>query len=105
MWKHLTHPNVLPLLGVTITPLQLISDLMPGGDLPRYVKNNPDANLLGLVGVPSDARSSYVYSQHQLSNVADGLRYLHSCNVIHGGIKGVCDCSKCRFTVILTPSS
>ena len=61
MWKHLTHPNVLPLLGVTIAPLQLISDLMPGGDLPRYIKNNPDADLLCLVGVPPVARSSHDY--------------------------------------------
>lgn len=49
MWKRLTHPNVLSLLGVTITPLQLISNLMPGGDLPDYIETNPDADRLGLV--------------------------------------------------------
>ena len=26
---------------------------------------------------------------HQLSDAAGGLNYLHSCNVIHGGLKGV----------------
>ena len=50
MWKRLVHPNIVPLLG--ITQLQLISDWMPGGDLPTYIKKNPDADLLGLVRVP-----------------------------------------------------
>ena len=52
MWKYLEHPNILPLLGVTITPFQLISTWMPGGDLPEYIKKNPDADRLGLVSVP-----------------------------------------------------
>ena len=53
MWKHLTHPNIVSLLGVTPTPFQLVSNWMSGGDLPEYIKNNSDADLLGLVGVPS----------------------------------------------------
>ena len=52
MWKHLTHPNILPLLGVTLTPFQLVSTWMPGGDLPEYIKNNPDVNRIRLVGAP-----------------------------------------------------
>jgi len=52
-WKHLIHPNIVPLLGVTITPFQLISNWMSGGDLPEYLKKNSGANRLGLVGVPS----------------------------------------------------
>ncbi|KAF9646886.1 kinase-like protein [Thelephora ganbajun] len=71
MWKYWKHPNILPLLGVTIAPLQLISNWMPGETLPRYIKKHPDTDRLGL-----------------LSDVAKGLGYLHSCNVIHGGIKG-----------------
>jgi len=53
MWKRLTHPNILPLLGVTITPPQLVSNWMPGGDLQEYIKKNADANRLGLVCIPS----------------------------------------------------
>jgi len=49
MWKYLTHPNILPLLGITISPFQLISDWMPGGDLPEYIRKNPDVDRLGLV--------------------------------------------------------
>ena len=53
MWKHLRHSNILSLLGVTITPkFQLISNWMSGGDLPGYIKKNPNADRLKLVGVP-----------------------------------------------------
>ena len=52
MWKRLVHPNILPLLGITITPLQLISTWMPGGDLTGYIKNHTDADRLGLVCGP-----------------------------------------------------
>ena len=53
MWKHLTHPNVLSLLGVTMTPkFQLVSNWMSGGDLPGYIKKNFNADRLKLVGVP-----------------------------------------------------
>ena len=44
---------------------------------------------------------SNAYSSDQLSNVAKGLYYLHSCNVIHGDLKGVCDCSSSSFTTVL----
>ncbi|KAF9642811.1 kinase-like protein [Thelephora ganbajun] len=71
MWKHLTHPNIVPLLGVTIDPFELISDRMPGGDLTEYITNHPDTDRLSL-----------------LSDVAEGLNYLHSCDVIHGDLKG-----------------
>jgi len=50
MWRRLTHPNVLSLLGVTVTPPQLISRWMPG-DLPYHIKKHTDADRLGLVGV------------------------------------------------------
>ena len=52
MWKHLIHPNIVPLLGVAITPFQLISNWMPGGDLPGYIDKNPNTDRLKLVGVP-----------------------------------------------------
>ncbi|KAF9645418.1 kinase-like protein, partial [Thelephora ganbajun] len=71
MWRRLNHPNILPLLGVTISPLQLVSNWMPGGDLPEYIEKYPDADRLVL-----------------LCDIAKGLCYLHSCNVIHGDLKG-----------------
>ena len=50
MWKHLAHPNIVSLLGITPTPLQLISEWVPR-DLPEYIKNHPGADRLGLVGI------------------------------------------------------
>lgn len=50
MWKHLTHPNIVPFRGVTTAPLQLISDWMSGGDLANYINQHPNANRLRLVG-------------------------------------------------------
>ena len=52
MWKHSAHSNVVPLLGITFTPLQLISEWMPGGDLMEYTSKYPDADRIGLVCVP-----------------------------------------------------
>jgi len=44
----------------------------------------------------------HAYSRRQLSGVANGLCYLHSCNVTHGALKGVRNCSKSRFATVLT---
>ena len=52
MSKHLAHPNIVSLLGATIDPLELISDWMPGGDLPGYIAKHPDTNRLFLVRFP-----------------------------------------------------
>ncbi|KAF9644929.1 hypothetical protein BDM02DRAFT_823150 [Thelephora ganbajun] len=40
-WKRLTHRNIVPLLGVTIDPLQLISDWMSGEDLMASTISTP----------------------------------------------------------------
>ena len=63
MWKRLMHPNIVPLRGITITPFQLISDWMPGGDLPDYIKKHPDAHRLGLVSALL-LYSSHAYLHH-----------------------------------------
>ena len=51
-WKHLKHRNIVPLLGITSTPLKLVSEWMPGGVLTEYVRGNSAANRRGLVGDP-----------------------------------------------------
>ena len=53
MWKRLKHPNIVPLLGITVSPFQLVSDWMSGGDLPEYLEKHPDADRIGLVGFHS----------------------------------------------------
>ena len=54
MWKRLEHPNIVPLLGITIAPPppQLISEWVLGGNLTEHVKGHPGADRLGLVSVP-----------------------------------------------------
>ena len=47
--KHLKHPNIVPLLGVTTEPLELISEWMPGGELLGYIAGHPDADRLSLL--------------------------------------------------------
>jgi len=43
----------------------------------------------------------HAYSHRQLCDVAKGLEYLHTCDVIHGDLKGVSG-SKHPFTAVLT---
>ena len=51
VWKTLSHPNILPLLGVTRTwnRLVLVSEWMENSNINVFVKVHPDANRLGLV--------------------------------------------------------
>ena len=88
--KYLKHPNVAPVLGAAVDPLEFISDRMSGGDLPGYIAHHPDVNRLSLVGAPFTVLCE-VLILRQLSDIAEGLNYLHSCNVIHGDLKGVSD--------------
>lgn len=71
IWKHLKHPNISPLLGITAIPPQFVSDWATAGDLRDYLKENPTADRIAL-----------------LSDVTKGLDYLHSREVIHGDLKG-----------------
>jgi len=50
VWRRLEHPNIVPLLGVTVVPLQLVSVWMPGGELLGYIERNPSIDRLSLVG-------------------------------------------------------
>ena len=52
IWRHLRHPNVVPLVGVTISPdrCSLVSDWTDNGTILRFIRKNPDANRIDLVG-------------------------------------------------------
>ena len=49
MWKRLGHPNIVPFIGVTTNPLQIVLEWMPNGTLIEFVKKNPSASRIGLV--------------------------------------------------------
>jgi len=52
-WKHLTHPNILPLLGVSVSAdphrFRILTEWMPNGNVMQYARSNPEANRLRLV--------------------------------------------------------
>jgi len=50
-WKALRHPNVLPLLGVTMvdTRLVMVSKWMVNSSIDKFVKMHADADRLELV--------------------------------------------------------
>ena len=102
LWKRLEHKSIVRLFGMTSTPLQLVSEWIPGGDLTEYVGKHPETDRPGLVRVFPPYPMMYLPSR-KLRDTADGLHYLHSRNVVHGDLKGVRDNSKPYYTV-LTPS-
>ncbi|KAJ7737465.1 kinase-like domain-containing protein [Mycena maculata] len=84
VWRQLSHPNLLPFLGLYFldTRLCLVSPWMEDGDLVGYLKRaSADLDRIGLI-----------------LDVAMGLEYLHSASVsvIHGDLKGT--------NILVTPS-
>ena len=51
-WKSLHHPNVLPLLGVTMGKrvFAMVSEWMVNGNINEFVETHRDANRFELVG-------------------------------------------------------
>ena len=71
-------------------PFEIVCDWMENGEIAEYVRKNPDVDRVDLVsGFVSIIIISFERQILQLWDVADGLHYLHSCNVIHGSLKGV----------------
>ena len=50
-WKHLRHPNILPLLGVSLNECRfaLVSEWMENGNINDFIKRDQDANRTKLV--------------------------------------------------------
>jgi len=51
MWKTLRHPNVLPLLGVTMNSSQfvMVSEWMANGNINEFIKAYLNVDRFGLV--------------------------------------------------------
>ncbi|KAJ7442744.1 kinase-like domain-containing protein [Mycena galericulata] len=78
VWHYLKHKNIVHFLGVDSTTFRspvraMVSPWMPLGSVLKYMVENP---------------SSPSYALGVLSDVLDGLSYLHSANVIHGDLCG-----------------
>lgn len=50
-WKWLQHENILPFIGVTLTPplFSIVSERMENGNIVDFIKARPDHNRLRLV--------------------------------------------------------
>ncbi|CAE6442936.1 unnamed protein product [Rhizoctonia solani] len=75
-WRKLAHRNILPFLGVVVVDkmyLGMVSPYMPNGSAPKYISENPDANVLQV-----------------LHDVAEGMSHLAGQRppIAHGDLKG-----------------
>ena len=94
-WNALRHPNVLPLLGVTMTESRfvMVSGWMDNGNINEFVKTDPNADRLGLVRSlfgPYPRLPLTTTRTLQLGDVTKGLIYMHDEGMVHGDLKGVC---------------
>jgi len=74
VWSSLNHPNVLPFMGVSRefgSFPALISPFCASRDVVSYLKRYPHVNRRPIA-----------------LGLTDGLRYIHSKNVLHGDLKG-----------------
>ncbi|KAJ6468969.1 kinase-like domain-containing protein [Mycena vulgaris] len=75
VWKHLQHPSILPLIGIdrdTFPPsICMVSPWMEHGTVLKYLNDYGRANVDKL-----------------LSEIAQGMQYLHSKNIVHGDLRG-----------------
>ena len=96
-WKSLSHPNVSPLVGVSLTPFQLslAYDLRPGGNIKEHAVSHPNVPRLSLVRkIPVTITNTPIHKlsiphSRQLLDLAEGLKHLHDLDVIHGNITTV----------------
>ncbi|KAF9642002.1 kinase-like protein, partial [Thelephora ganbajun] len=73
IWKRLAHENVLPFHGVdtSVFQLSLVYEWGHNGNIMQYLESHPDVSRPNL-----------------LLQVAKGLQYLHSFEIVHGNLKG-----------------
>ena len=92
MWKNLSHPNVLDLIGAPDTlnegRFSMVSEWMDNGNIMEYVRNNA-GNHLKLVGYNCATFCNYSLGAFQIVDAVEGLKYLHGANIVHGDLKGV----------------
>ena len=58
-WKHLSHPNIFPLLGISMSTdphhFLILSKWMSNGNVMQYARSNLEANRLRMVSPLADS--------------------------------------------------
>lgn len=92
MCASLHHKNILPFYGYVFhenCALILLSPLQRSGCATEFLPAHPDVDRLRLVMSILELRDPWSCSRcQQVSEIADGVAYLHSRRIIHGDIKG-----------------
>ena len=71
----LKHPNIIAVYGYHFCPFYIVMELMPNGDLYKYLSQNPNLNQK---------------LKHELMyDIGCGLYYLHLRNCVHGDLKSM----------------
>ncbi|CAE6411341.1 unnamed protein product [Rhizoctonia solani] len=96
-WRKLAHRNILPFLGVVVVDkmyLGMVSPYMPNGSAPKYISENPDANVLQIL---HDVAEGMSHLAGQRPPIAHGD--LKGANVLidQGGRACICDFGLSRF--------
>lgn len=73
-WAGVNQRNILPLLGLCVEPPMLITDVISEGNLREFLARRAWDRPLGI---------------RLLFDVAIGMTYLHSLNILHGDLKAV----------------
>ena len=91
MWRRISHPNIIPFLGFSEVPapLSMVSEWMPNGNVREYVGENPGISRLQLVCEIGDW-VEFELTRVQLLDISRGLSFLHTLEIVHGDLKGVC---------------
>jgi len=99
VWKHLEHLNIVPLLGVTVAPLQLVSIWMAGRELLEYINTHPSVDRLSLVGFRSTTLNGTPTTtsdfRHCSRSQLPPFLWHHP-----QGSQGVCHVSKCLSNIL-----
>ncbi|KAJ3480617.1 hypothetical protein NLI96_g8221 [Meripilus lineatus] len=83
LWYNVSHPHVLPFKGVTDIPgigLCMVSPWMPNGNVRTYLQGLVEHGLSGKGYV--DVVNKMLY------DIALGLNYLHTEDIVHGDLRG-----------------
>lgn len=92
MWQQLSHPNILTFYGIYYLDNDpcLVYPWMENGNVVQFLRERaPDADCVLLVRLIRFWHWIYYNCFIQSLDVAEGLEYLHSKNIIHGDLKGV----------------